>query len=582
MNRKVYVGMRVVRAMLLCGAVAMALAGDPARSAAQVALCGNETVEAGEECDDGGQQDGDCCSADCQFEAQGSPCPDENWCNGSETCNGTGQCQPSTPPDCNDDNPCTNDVCNSLQQNCMHVANDNACDDGDPCTVGDTCGSSQCQPGSQPLDCGDGNECTDDSCTAFVGCQYANNSNPCSDGDACTTGTQCSGGQCVGGSPVVCNDADACTTDSCDSLSGCFFDVTVESPACGTCEDGSDNDADDDLDAEDEGCATLATLQRFAVVARKPSGNDLIYSGSDVIVASAGGNQNVPYPLGPSRAGVCANVMDIRAGTTVGIMAVDTKVSFGQGSTLERDIDVREEFVSDAVQVQLKTKAPYVGPGSCSNNAMQSCVADDQCGMGTCDGRLRLNANPANPFVDMTGAADNLDRCRNAIAEMEALGAAVAQIDGTPAGVLLGTPGDNDVFTNAATPSLQLTFGSGVHAVELRDLHLGPATQLTLVGQADTTLVLRVARKFRLGAAAKVVLQGGLTADHVLWNVEGTAGGHPDLAGDSEFAGTILAPKRSLIRTGTAVVVDGALYGNKVHLSADTTVSHEPFTPLVP
>lgn len=41
---------------------------------AHAAPCGNGVIDTGEECDDGNTQDGDCCSALCQFEAGGSPC----------------------------------------------------------------------------------------------------------------------------------------------------------------------------------------------------------------------------------------------------------------------------------------------------------------------------------------------------------------------------------------------------------------------------------------------------------------------------------------------------------------------------
>ncbi|MBW2969587.1 hypothetical protein KY319_00490 [Candidatus Woesearchaeota archaeon] len=42
-----------------------------------------------------------------------SDCDDGNWCNGQETCDPTGVCQPGTPPNCDDGNPCTNDYCES-------------------------------------------------------------------------------------------------------------------------------------------------------------------------------------------------------------------------------------------------------------------------------------------------------------------------------------------------------------------------------------------------------------------------------------------------------------------------------------
>jgi cysteine-rich repeat protein len=54
----------------------------------RLALCGNGVVELFgqiEQCDDGNTDDGDCCSAACQFETAGGPCP-RGTCNASGTC----------------------------------------------------------------------------------------------------------------------------------------------------------------------------------------------------------------------------------------------------------------------------------------------------------------------------------------------------------------------------------------------------------------------------------------------------------------------------------------------------------------
>ena len=76
--------------------------------------CGNHVVELGEQCDDGNTVDGDCCSSTCQFEMAGAPCDDNNVCTLSDTCNGSGTCQPGTPMTCNDNNLCTQDSCDPI------------------------------------------------------------------------------------------------------------------------------------------------------------------------------------------------------------------------------------------------------------------------------------------------------------------------------------------------------------------------------------------------------------------------------------------------------------------------------------
>ena len=202
--------------------------------------CGNGSLELGEQCDDGNNTPGDCCSASCTLEV--GSCNDGDACTTGDTCQ-AGSCVGGTAPDCNDGNLCTDDSCNSLT-GCVNVANTATCDDGDACTTNDLCSGGSCQSGAT-ADCGDGNICTVDSCNSASGCQNlpsnaacddsndctddscaANacsstpNSASCDDGDACTTGDTCAVGSCSG-SAVDCDDGNLCTTDSCNAASGC-------------------------------------------------------------------------------------------------------------------------------------------------------------------------------------------------------------------------------------------------------------------------------------------------------------------------------------------------------------------------
>src|SRR5207253_2854691 len=53
------------------------------------------------------------------------------------------------------------------------------------CTAGEVCSGGTCQPGT-PRNCNDGNPCTDDSCNPTTGCVHTNNTASCDDGNACT------------------------------------------------------------------------------------------------------------------------------------------------------------------------------------------------------------------------------------------------------------------------------------------------------------------------------------------------------------------------------------------------------------
>jgi cysteine-rich repeat protein len=55
-------------------------------------VCGDNQVDAGEQCDDGNTDDGDCCSATCAFEALNAPCPDDGQACTIDRCDGAGAC----------------------------------------------------------------------------------------------------------------------------------------------------------------------------------------------------------------------------------------------------------------------------------------------------------------------------------------------------------------------------------------------------------------------------------------------------------------------------------------------------------
>ena len=75
------------------------------------AFCGDGILDPAEDCDDGNQVTGDCCSATCLFDTSGTSCADNNLCNGSETCNASGTCLPGVPLSCDDGDLCTQDLC---------------------------------------------------------------------------------------------------------------------------------------------------------------------------------------------------------------------------------------------------------------------------------------------------------------------------------------------------------------------------------------------------------------------------------------------------------------------------------------
>ncbi len=157
-------------------------------------------------------------------------CDDGNPCTIGESCQ-EGACTGGVAPNCNDGNLCTDDAC-ATESGCIHVPNAVACNDGNVCTTNDACSEGQCVGGNE-LACDDGNPCTDDSCDQGVGCVHKANTAACSDNNACTVNDHCQGGQCAAGGVLNCDDGEICTLDGCASDVGC-----THTPLAGACDDG--------------------------------------------------------------------------------------------------------------------------------------------------------------------------------------------------------------------------------------------------------------------------------------------------------------------------------------------------------
>jgi len=181
---------------------------------------------------------------ECATDADCMPIEDGNLCNGTLFCD---TAKPPflcavipesvvTCPETGDPaSICVKTACNPATGKCVTSAQHEgfACDDGDPCTVGDQCAAGLCAPGVA-VTCDDGNLCTSDFCLPGQGCAHQDNASVCNDGDVCTTNDVCAQGQCKGGKPLACDDGNPCTSDACDSAVGC-----VHAPSDGECTDGN-------------------------------------------------------------------------------------------------------------------------------------------------------------------------------------------------------------------------------------------------------------------------------------------------------------------------------------------------------
>ncbi len=148
-------------------------------------------------CDDDNVCTTDSCdpTKGCVHGSSNDECDDGNACTEGDHCGG-GKCLPGAPVDCDDGNVCTVDTCDPAT-GCAHGNSNEECDDGSKCTLVDVCVDGVCVGSGTPT-CVDGNPCTDDTCDPEKGCVYLPNSLPCNDGDGCTLEDTCVQGQCMG------------------------------------------------------------------------------------------------------------------------------------------------------------------------------------------------------------------------------------------------------------------------------------------------------------------------------------------------------------------------------------------------
>ncbi|MBT3704242.1 hypothetical protein HOG17_00505 [Candidatus Peregrinibacteria bacterium] len=132
------------------------------------------------------------------------------------------------PPDCNDNNPCTEDEFLEDLQDCEYTYNSNPCSYlDDLCALESMCQEGLCVP-TDWIDCNDGNECTNNFCHPETGeCEDTNNENPCDDENPCTLDDQCAEGVCEG-AEKNCQEETGVDNSACNELGGCSLTMGCE------------------------------------------------------------------------------------------------------------------------------------------------------------------------------------------------------------------------------------------------------------------------------------------------------------------------------------------------------------------
>ena len=245
------------------------------------------------DCDDGNPcTNQTCVLSRCHFTYNEADCDDGRSCTVNDRC-ASGFCT-GDPPDGDGDgfgsDACGGDDCDDGNAQ-VNPGEDEApygspvCTDGldNDCDGLPDAGDPGCAPCTHPSQCDDANPCTDDLCIDSV-CQHVFNNLPCDDGDACTMDDTCAWGTCIGYPLDADGDgyvSEGCAGNDCDDGDPAVHPGATEGPwGDPTCGDGADNDCNGFADGADPQCqappdpsiVTPASVTETAV-ALPPSGS---------------------------------------------------------------------------------------------------------------------------------------------------------------------------------------------------------------------------------------------------------------------------------------------------------------------
>jgi len=127
-------------------------------------------------------------------------------------------------------------------------------------------------------------------------------------------------------------------------------------------------------------------------------------------------------------------------------------------------------------------------------------------------------------------------------------------------------PATNHTLTNINLSGSNLTINglAGSNVLHLSNILMTSGSILTFNAPAGSNFVVDISRQFSLSSNSKILLAGGITPAHVLFNITGT-GTDVRASGGSNVDGIVLAPRRSLEFGGGSV--QGELIGGGVEVN---------------
>jgi hypothetical protein len=268
---------------------------------------------------------------------------------------------------CDDQNPCTTDACEATLGGpaCTNLPRDALpCDDANPCTRDDVCQGDACT--GTPIPCDDLNPCTDDACAPNGECLHSPNSDPCDDANPCTVGDQCDLRVCRG-IPVECQ----CNTNA----------------DCATLED--QNRCNGTLQCSKNGPVSLCTVDSSTVVTCPPvAGKDAQCKTNACDPASGKcGFLAINENQTCDDADPCTTLSRCQGGTCVGIqqLSCDDLNPCTADSCSPLGTCLHQPQDAQCSDGNLCTEGDYCKAGACAYVALKLCQDANPCTLDTCD-----------------------------------------------------------------------------------------------------------------------------------------------------------------------------------------------------
>lgn len=368
----------------------------------------------------------------------------------TETCDGKDQdCDGQTDEaTCNDSNPCTEDACvgkGGGADGCSHMPKDGfVCDDGDPCTVGDSCQGGTCKVGvsvcqcKQDSDCDsaeDGNlcngtlvcdltvhkckvdpktvvtcpvdantACSQNTCEATTGkCSMKSLSTGtlCDDGNPCTVADSCAAGVCKPGTNTCeCQQNSDCAAledgDKCNGTLVCDLGshkCKVDTSTLVTCDATGDT-----------ACMKTTCVPATGACVPKPVTDGTACSDSNPCTVGDGCASGTCKPGSNTcqcqKDADCLPMEDADKcnGTLICDLAAN-KCKVDPKTVVTCDSSADTKCTKSACDPKVGTCAPKPVPDATPCSDGNVCTSADACKTGQCQGSV-VNCADANPCTD--------------------------------------------------------------------------------------------------------------------------------------------------------------------------------------